>query len=114
MSNMEKLLTALINGESLNDFAPTSRIEQILICCLNKTGVESCEPSQSTIEVLLQELATNIEQGGEAGIPIEVSTAEEMNELLTVDNIGNVYRFIGTTDSTYTNGDLYEVTEGGE
>ena len=40
---------------------------------------------------------------------IEVSTADEMAALLIEANVGKVYRFTGTTDSNYTNGDLYEV-----
>ena len=40
---------------------------------------------------------------------IEVSTANEMNALLVEDNVGNVYRYVGTTDATYTNGSLYVV-----
>lgn len=39
----------------------------------------------------------------------EVATADEMNALLIEANVGKVYRFVGTTDETYTNGDLYEV-----
>ena len=39
----------------------------------------------------------------------DVATAAEMNAKLVAANVGRVYRFTGTTDSTYTNGDLYEV-----
>lgn len=42
-------------------------------------------------------------------IPIEVSTAAAMTVLLVTANVGKVYKFTGTTDATYTNGDLYEV-----
>ena len=41
----------------------------------------------------------------------EVSTAAEMNALLVAANIGNAYKFTGTTDSTYTNGYIYEVVQ---
>ena len=44
-----------------------------------------------------------------AGIE-DISTSDEMTALLVEANVGKVYRFIGTTDETYTNGDLYEVT----
>lgn len=44
-----------------------------------------------------------------SGRPIEISTSAEMDAVLTADNVGKVYRFVGTTDSDYTNGDLYEV-----
>lgn len=39
----------------------------------------------------------------------DVSTADEMTAKLVAANVGKVYRFVGTTDSTYINGDLYEV-----
>lgn len=42
-------------------------------------------------------------------IPVDIATADEMTALLIDDNIGRVYRFTGTTDENYTNGDLYEV-----
>lgn len=45
------------------------------------------------------------------GLPIEVSSTEEMDALLVTENIGKIYKFIGTTDSTYTNGELYQVVE---
>ena len=41
----------------------------------------------------------------------EVSTAAEMNALLFAANVGKAYKFTGTTDSTYTNGDIYEVVQ---
>lgn len=43
---------------------------------------------------------------------VDVATAAEMNAKLVAGNVGKVYRFTGTTDSTYTNGDLYEVVSG--
>lgn len=43
------------------------------------------------------------------GKPIEITTAAEMNNLLIAANVGKVYKFTGTTDSNYTNGELYEV-----
>lgn len=43
----------------------------------------------------------------------EVSTAAEMNALLVAANVGKAYKFTGTTDSTYTNGDIYEVVQEG-
>ena len=42
-------------------------------------------------------------------VPIEVSTAAAMTAMLVAANVGKVYKFTGTTDNTYTNGDLYEV-----
>ena len=45
-------------------------------------------------------------------VPIEISTASEMTALLVAANVGKVYKFTGTTDDTYTNGNLYEVVNG--
>lgn len=42
----------------------------------------------------------------------DVATAAGMNAVLVEANVGKVYRFTGTTDETYTNGDLYEVVSG--
>ena len=42
----------------------------------------------------------------------DVATAAGMNAVLVEANVGKTYRFTGTTDETYTNGDLYEVVSG--
>ena len=42
-------------------------------------------------------------------VPIEVSTAAVMTALLVTANAGKVYKFTGTSGSSYTNVDLYEV-----
>ena len=42
----------------------------------------------------------------------EVATASAMDALLVEANVGKYYKFTGTTDSNYTNGDIYLV-EGG-
>lgn len=46
------------------------------------------------------------------GLPIAVSTAAEMNAVLTAANVGKAYKYTGTTDSKYTNGDIYIVESG--
>lgn len=43
----------------------------------------------------------------------EVATASAMDALLVEANVGKYYKFTGTTDSNYTNGDIYLV-EGGQ
>ena len=43
----------------------------------------------------------------------EVATASAMDALLVEANVGKYYKFTGTTDSNYINGDLYLV-EGGD
>lgn len=43
----------------------------------------------------------------------EVATSSAMDALLVEANVGKYYKFTGTTDSNYTNGDLYLVESGG-
>lgn len=43
----------------------------------------------------------------------EISTSSAMDALLVEANVGKYYKFTGTTDSNYTNGDLYLVESGG-
>lgn len=44
----------------------------------------------------------------------EVATASAMDALLVEANVGKYYKFTGTTDSNYTNGDIYLVEGGGQ
>ena len=39
----------------------------------------------------------------------DVATTAAMNANLVAANVGKIYRFTGTTDDSYTNGDLYIV-----
>lgn len=50
-------------------------------------------------------IITNIQ----TAVPEEVSTTEAMNALCITPNVGKAYKFTGTTDDTYTNGDIYVV-----
>lgn len=43
----------------------------------------------------------------------EVATSSAMDALLVEANVGKYYKFTGTTDSNYANGDLYLVESGG-
>ena len=46
-----------------------------------------------------------------AGI-IEIATSSAMDAVLVADNVGKYYKYTGTTDDKYTNGDIYQVQEG--
>lgn len=48
---------------------------------------------------------------GSNGTPIELATSEEMQAVLVVENIGKIYKFVGETNETFTNGNLYQVME---
>lgn len=63
--------------------------------------------SSETTGTLYNEITVRVPTKG--GIT-EISTTDEMNSLLQDEtNIGKMYRYVGVTNSTYTNGDIYEV-----
>ena len=41
----------------------------------------------------------------------DIATEAEMNALLVATNIGNAYRYTGTTTENYINGDIYIVED---
>jgi hypothetical protein len=45
----------------------------------------------------------------EGGLPIEISTADEMTALLSTAEVGAIYKYTGETTDTYENGALYVV-----
>lgn len=48
---------------------------------------------------------------GVGGIPIEVSSIEQMDALLVAENIGKIYKYVGETNEKYTSGALYQISE---
>lgn len=42
---------------------------------------------------------------------VDIADPDELTAMLTSANVGNVYRYTGETNDTYTNGDLYEVVK---
>lgn len=112
-SRVETLLEQL-DSEGEIKWESQSRVEECLVACINKTGKAgcSCEP-QSRVEELLQvhaEQCANMSGGGD-GTAMLVSTAEEMDTLLVEENLGKIYKFVGVTDETYTNGQYYIIEE---
>lgn len=85
---------------------PLSVLEKIDLGTI-KTPTETLPITSNGIEDVTNyaEVNVNVPQGE----PIEISTSAGMDAVLIADNVGKVYKFTGTTDSTYTNGDLYEV-----
>lgn len=82
----QKTVTITENGTT--DVTPTSGKDG-----MSKVTVTTNVPTASAVE--------------------EVATASAMNALLVEANVGKYYKFTGTTDSNYTNGDLYLVESGG-
>ena len=69
------------------------------------------EKDGSTGTINPQDFSDKIKAIPSGGVE-EVATASAMDALLVEANVGKYYKFTGTTDSNYTNGDLYLV-EGG-
>ena len=82
----EKTITVTTNGTT--EVTPTSGKDGI-----SKVTINTNVPTASAVE--------------------EVATASAMDALLVEANVGKYYKFTGTTDSNYTNGDLYLVEGGG-
>lgn len=72
MSNAEKLLQALLNGETV-DFEPKSRFEQYLKNCIDRCGCDGLPTPRTRAEALLHQLAEKSTGG---------LTEEEINEAL--------------------------------
>lgn len=59
MSNIEQMLNALINGETI-DIEPQSRVEQYLLNCIEECGCENLPEPISRIDALLYSLAEKL------------------------------------------------------
>lgn len=78
----------------------------------SEANVIDLKPYIENKQIPLKINLTNIPSGdGEAGLPIEVLSTEEMDALLVTENIGKIYKYVGTTGDTYTNCELYQVIE---
>lgn len=72
----------------------------------NKILTKNGKVLVSDRKVLVTPTSNNI-----GGFPIELSTPEEMEAVLVAENIGKIYKYVGETNETFTNGNLYQVTE---
>ena len=54
-------------------------------------------------------LKAKISEGKSTGKPIAISTPEEMNQLLIIENVGKIYKYIGETNGKYTKDSYYLV-----
>ena len=73
-SRIETLLKALLNGESVEDFTPSSRVEAYLKSCILQTGDLDLPDPQSRLDALLYSLAIKMpEMGGEV-LPTQTKT----------------------------------------
>ena len=70
MSKIEQILTAIIDGGTLDNFTPQSRNEEILVALLNKLNGEevgTLPDPQSRMEALLEAVLEKIGEGGGGG-----------------------------------------------
>lgn len=77
---------------------------------ITENGTTEVTPTTGKDGMSKVTVTTNVPSSG--GVE-EVATASAMDALLVEANVGKYYKFTGTTDSNYTNGDLYLV-EGGD
>lgn len=75
---------------------------------ITENGTTTVEPDEGNV---LSKVTINTNIPSTISAIEEVSTADEMNALLVAGNVGKAYKFVGTTDDTFTNGDVYEVVQ---
>lgn len=73
---------------------------------ITENGTTEVTPTTGKDGMSKVTVTTNVPTSG--GVE-EVATAAAMDALLVEANVGKYYKFTGTTDSNYTNGDLYLV-----
>lgn len=116
MSRYEELLDCLIKGETAN-IEPRSRMEQVLLNCIEKCGCDGLPAPQSNAEAYLQALAEQMKGGGSGGAGdavAEVGTASALDSILanaTDADLGKVYYYTGASTDTYEQGALYMITK---
>lgn len=76
---------------------------------ITENGTTEVTPTTGKDGMSKVTVTTNVPTSG--GVE-EVATAAAMDALLVEANVGKYYKFTGTTDSNYTNGDLYLVERG--
>lgn len=79
-SKEAQLLAALVNGESVDDFVPTSRMEAYLKNCCLACGCDGLPAPISTTDALLYRLAEQLASGGGVTIRNQNKTITENGE----------------------------------
>ena len=98
--NVSDKASAVVNVPS----TPTQEKEVSVVA----NGTTVVEPDEGNV---LSKVTINTNVPSTISAIEEVSTADAMNSLLVAGNVGKAYKFVGTTDDTYTNGDVYEVIQ---
>lgn len=103
-----------VNFNGYDPGAETYNTLEFTVVTAERSGIQIDITSNGTITLATKgkycnsNIDVNVSVPSSGGIT-NVSTTDEMTALLVSENVGKVYKFTGTTDSTYTNRDLYEV-----
>lgn len=92
MNRIDVLLNAVIEGETLPDFIPPSRVEAYLKACLAKSGTEGLPVPVSRLDALLFELADVMSEGA---TPVKADIAQAVDgsiEALTAADLAGAVR----------------------
>lgn len=114
---MDKILAVTINLQDKQISPLTER--QIVTSDENYSGLDkvTIEPVTSAIDsnIIPENIKKDISILGVVGSlensnPVEVATSSEMDALLVADNVGKIYKFVGTSSKYITNA-IYIVEE---
>lgn len=106
LDEMVNLVDNIQGGSGTDTTDATATASDIL---LGKTAYVNDEKIEGTIETY--DGASDVGKAVVEGTPIELSTSAEMEAVLVAENIGKIYKYVGETNETFTNGNLYQVME---
>lgn len=108
------LTDVIVAGKSFKDFEPGSGGGGGSVDLSNyytrdevdKKGYQTEAEVQALIDTAIENIPVF-----DSPLAIEVSTADEMSELLDTAPVGAIYKYVGETTDTYENGTKYELCE---
>lgn len=106
LDEMVNLVDNIQGGSGTDTTDATATASDIL---LGKTAYVNDEKIEGTIETY--DGASDVGKAVVEGTPIELTTSAEMEAVLVAENIGKIYKYVGETNETFTNGNLYQVME---
>lgn len=89
MTDFEKLVTALLNGETVT-ITPNTDFERYMLACINGTGTDGLPVPNSVMDILLYQLvekmAGSVSGGGDYKLQIKTITPEKTQISVTSDS----------------------------
>ena len=91
----------------MSEYVMMPKEDYVSICdtIREKLGITDLIKSNEMVDLI-----KSIGDSGTAQIQ-QISSATEMTKLLSSNNIGSVYKYVGETTEKYINGDIYVVEE---